>query len=151
MAGWCLAATCARVQGGEWHLFLLLFCFVFLSPAQRQSSKAGTSALNAKILDFFSDDLISDHTAAVGVSSLLSEDWDVDEDIGQGAVLGGFLFNVLVNGLASAIKRACRGASCRASGSSALHVKICCMLVTLSFSVQTEDFQRALDAPVAWA
>ena len=44
-------------------------CFVlfFLSPAQRQSSKAGTSALNAKILDFFSDDLISDHTAAVGV------------------------------------------------------------------------------------
>ena len=38
------------------------------------------------------DDLISDRTAAVRVASLLSDNWDVDDGIGQGTVLGGFLF-----------------------------------------------------------
>ena len=61
------------------------------------------------------DDLIADRIATVRVCCLLSELWDVDEGIGQGAVY--FV-------LASAINRACRGASCRASSSSALCVKI---------------------------
>ena len=67
------------------------------------------------------DDLISDRSAAVRVASLVFDNWDVDDGIGQGAVLSGF---VLINGLASAIKRACRGASCHASDSRVPYVKV---------------------------
>ena len=58
------------------------------------------------------DDMVSDRTATVQVSSLASCAWDVENGIGQGSVLSGFLFNVLINGLATDIKRACNGVTC---------------------------------------
>ena len=58
------------------------------------------------------DDLVSHRTAAVRVSSKFSDSWDVENGIGQGAVLSGFLFNVLVNGLAAEIRRVCNGVTC---------------------------------------
>ena len=55
------------------------------------------------------DDLVSNRTAAVRVSECTSEPWEVENGIGQGAVLFlcGFLFTILVNGLTTKIKRAC--------------------------------------------
>ena len=40
---------------------------------------------------FLSDDLISDRTASARIQSTMSDDWDVEHGIGQGAVLSGFL------------------------------------------------------------
>ena len=51
------------------------------------------------------DDLVTDWTAAVRIGSSFSDSWDVETGIGQGVVLSGFLFNVLIDGLAAAIKR----------------------------------------------
>ena len=55
--------------------------------------------------------------------SHISDHWEVEEGIGQGAVLSGFLFNILINGLAAAIKRACNGVSCD-SGDNSLRVRV---------------------------
>ena len=55
------------------------------------------------------DDFISDRSAAVRLDSQFSDMWDVEDGIGQGAVLSGFLCNILINGLIAAIKRACSG------------------------------------------
>ena len=58
------------------------------------------------------DDIVTDRTTTVRIGSCFSEPWDVESGIGQGAVLSGFLFNCLINGLAAAIKRVCPGVAC---------------------------------------
>ena len=91
---------------------------------------------------------------AVGDPSLYShtsDHWEVEDGIGQGAVLSGFLFNLLINGRAAAIKRACNGASCD-SGENSLRVKV--LLYADDVVILCEnaaDLQCALDAAQAWA
>ena len=55
------------------------------------------------------DDIVTDRTATVRIGACFSEPWDVESGIGQGAVLSGFLFNILINGLAAAIERVLPG------------------------------------------
>ena len=80
-----------------------------------------------------------------------SDVWDVDSGVGQGAVLSGFLFNVFINGLPAAIKRACRGVAC-GSGRDAARVEVLLYandIVILSDNAN--DLQRPLYAAYAWA
>ena len=99
------------------------------------------------------DDLISDRTASARIQSTMSDDWDVEHGIGQGAVLSGFLFNILINGLAAAIKRACHGATCTADNDSnnfTVQVLLYADDIVILSSCP-HDLQRALDAADAWA
>ena len=99
------------------------------------------------------DDLISDRTASAQIQSTMSDAWDVEHGVGQGAVLSGCLFNILINGIAAAIKRACHGATCTADNDS------CCFTVQnflcaddiVILSSCPHGLQLALDAADAWA
>ena len=53
--------------------------------------------------------LISDRSPGVRVALQFSDTWDVEDDAGQRTVLGGFLFHILTNGRAAAIRRARNG------------------------------------------
>ena len=97
------------------------------------------------------DDFVTNRTAAIRMGSHTSDHWEVEDGIGQGAVLSGFLFNILINGLAAAIKRACNGVSCDSDDNS-LRVKV--LLYADDVVILCEnaaDLQRALDAAQAWA
>ena len=97
------------------------------------------------------DDLVSDRTAAVRIGSCASDSWDVESGVGQGAVLSGFLFNLLINGLAAAIKRACRGVSCGPDrGAPRLQVLLYADDIVI-LSDSPADLQRGLDAARDWA
>ena len=99
------------------------------------------------------DDVISDRTAAARIHSTLSDNWEVEHGIGLGAVLSGFLFSLLINSLAAAIKRACHGANCTADGAgNDLTVQV--LLYADDVVILTScphDLQRALNAADAWA
>ena len=58
------------------------------------------------------DDFVSHCTAAVWVSLVMSDSWDVENGIGQGAVLSRFPFKVLLKGSAAEIKRVCNCIAC---------------------------------------
>ena len=97
------------------------------------------------------DDFVTDRTAAVCIGSCFSEVWDVETGVGQGAVLSGFLFNLLINGLAAAVKRACRGVAC-GPGPDAPRVQILLYADDIVILCDNPaDLQRALDAAHAWA
>ena len=97
------------------------------------------------------DDLVSDRTAAVRIGSCASDSWDVESGVGQGAVLSGFLFNLLINGLAAAIKRACGGVSCGPDrGAPRLQVLLYADDIVI-LSDSPADLQRGLDAARDWA
>ena len=71
--------------------------------------------------------------------------------IGQVAVLSGFSFNILINGLAAAIKRVCPGVAC-GSESNAPRIQLLLYaddLVILSDNAV--DLQEALDTAHNWA
>ena len=92
------------------------------------------------------DDIVTDRTAAVRIGACFSKPWDVESGIGQGAVLSGFLFNILTNGLAAAIKRVCSGVAC---GSDSNAQRIPLLLYAddhVILSDNAADLQRALDA-----
>ena len=96
------------------------------------------------------DDVVSDRSAAVRLDSQFSPTWDVEDGIGQRVVLRGFLCNILINGLAAAIKRACVGATCGLQDG--LQVKVLLYaddIVILNYN--PADLQRALDAAHSWA
>ena len=97
------------------------------------------------------DDLTSDRSAAVRLDSQFSDTWDVEDGVGQGAVLSGFLFNILINGLATAIKRACNGVSCGLLGENVAVKLLLYADDIVVFSDNPADLQRALDAAHAWA
>ena len=96
------------------------------------------------------DDLVSDRSAAVRLDSRILDTWEVEHGIGQGAVLSGFLFNILINGLAAAIKRACNGVSCGSSCQNAVVKLLLYADDIVIFSDNPADLQRALDAAHAW-
>ena len=73
------------------------------------------------------DDMVTDRTATVRIGACFSEPWDVESGIGQGAVLSEFLFNILINGLAAAIKRVCPGVWILTAMPSEFNY--CCMLM----------------------
>ena len=58
------------------------------------------------------NDFVSDRTAAVRIDNRFSKSWDVAAGVRQKAVLSGFLFDLLINGFAAAIKHACVGVAC---------------------------------------
>ena len=71
--------------------------------------------------------------------------------IGQGAGLSGFLFNILINGLAAAIKRVCPAVAC-GSDNDAPRIQLLLYaddLVILSDNAA--DLHIALDAAHNWA
>ena len=97
------------------------------------------------------DDMVSDRTATVQVSSLASCAWDVENGIGQGSVLSGFLSNVLINGLATDIKRACNGVTCPGN---AERMRVHVLLYTDDLVILSDNpanLQCALDSAHAWA
>ena len=97
------------------------------------------------------DDFISGRTASVRVASATSDQWDVENGLGQGAVLSGFLFNILINGLAAGIKRVChgvRGGSC--PDAPQLQILMYADDIVI-LSDDPADLQRALDAAAQWA
>ena len=97
------------------------------------------------------DDLVSDRTAAVRIGSCASDSWDVESGVGQGAVLSGFLFNLLINGLAAVIKRACGGVSCGPDrGAPRLQVLLYADDIVI-LSDSPADLQRGFDAARDWA
>ena len=92
------------------------------------------------------DDFVTNRTAAIRMGSHTSDHWEVEDGMGQGAVLSGFLFSILINRLAAAIKRACNGVSCDSDDNS-LRVKV--LLYADDVVILCEnaaDLQRALDA-----
>ena len=97
------------------------------------------------------DDLVSHRTAAVRVSSRFSDSWDVENGIGQGAILSGFLFNVLVTGLAAEIRRVCNGVTC-AGRAGSMQVQL--LMYADDVVIVSDDptaLQRALDVAAVWA
>ena len=97
------------------------------------------------------DDFVSNRTAAVRIASSVSEQWGVENGLGQGAVLSGFLFNVLTNGLAAAIKRACTGVRCGPSPAAPrIHVLLYADDIVI-LSESPRDLQLSLDAAAEWA
>ena len=89
--------------------------------------------------------------AAVRFSSKFSNSWDVENGIGQGAVLSGFLFNVLVNGVAAEIRRVCNGVTC-AGRAGSMQVQI--LMYADDVVIVSDDptaLQRALDVAAVWA
>ena len=96
------------------------------------------------------DDFVTGRSAAVRVDSCLSDVWSVDDGVGQGAVVSGFLFNLLINGLAAAIKKACQGVTC---GSEPNAPRVQVLLYADDIVILCDkpiDLQRALDAANAW-
>ncbi|CAE8678052.1 unnamed protein product [Polarella glacialis] len=87
------------------------------------------------------DDLVSNRTACVRIDGHHSEDWEVEDGIGQGAVLSGLLFNILINSLAASIKRACRGVTVGV-GSAIARVQLFCMPMMWSSCVMTHRMCR---------
>ena len=66
-------------------------------------------------------------------------------------MLSGFLFNVLIDGLAAAMKRACAGVRCGPSPAALrLHVLLYAAELVL-LSENPRDLQLALDAAAEWA
>ena len=83
--------------------------------------------------------------------TVFSESWDVAAGVGQGAVLSGFLFDLLINGLAAAIKRACVGVACNPEPD-ASRVQVLLYAEDVVILCETaEELQLALDAAAAWA
>ena len=97
------------------------------------------------------DDFVSHRTAAVRVSLVMSDSWDVENGFGQGAVLSRFPFNVVVNGSAAEIKRVCNGiARTGRAGSTQVQILMYADDVVI-LSKDPTALQRALDAAAAWA
>ena len=85
------------------------------------------------------------------VSSKFSGSWDVENGIGQGAVLSGFLFNVLVDCLAAEIRRVCNGFTC-AGRAGSMQVQI--LMYADDVVIVSDDptaLQRALGVAAVWA
>ena len=88
------------------------------------------------------DDLVSDRTAAVRIGSCAFDSWDVESGVGQGAVLSGFLFNLLINGLAAPRRAAPTG------------LVWSCLLYADDIVILSDspaDLQRGLHAARDWA
>ena len=97
------------------------------------------------------DDIITDRPATVRIGACFSEPWDVESGIGQEAVLSGFLFDILINGLAAAIRRVCPGVAC---GSDSNAPRIQPLLYAddlVILSDNAADVEGALDAAHNWA
>ena len=108
--------------------------------------RAGISAgLWHLVIDFVSD------RAAVRIDDRFPESWDVAAKVVQGAVLSSFFFDVLIYGLATAIKRAYVGVACGPGPNAPLvHVLLHANDVVI-FGETAAESQRALDAAAAWA
>ena len=95
------------------------------------------------------DDLLTGTSAKVFVNGALSEPWAEAAGVRQGNVLGPLLFNVLFNGIASAVRGACPGVALGGPGSPRVTLLLYADdLVVLAESC--EELQRALDAIGAW-
>jgi hypothetical protein len=97
------------------------------------------------------DDFVTGRSASVRVASFSSDAWDVDDGLGQGAVLSGLLFNVLINGLAAAIRRACNGVRAGSCGNAPLVKLFMYADDVVILADDPADLQNALNAAATWA
>ena len=96
-------------------------------------------------------DMVSNRTAEVRIDCHYSDSWDVEDGIGQGAVLSGLLFNLLINGLAAAVRRACPGVRL---GRSPVATRVPLLMYADDVAILADtpnELQRALDAATGWA
>ena len=99
----------------------------------------------------FVDDLISHRVCRARVNGQLSCCWADATGVGQGAVLSPLLFNLVINGLAAAVRRV-HGGVAVGLGADAPRVSTLLYADDLVILADTpEQLQRALDAAYQWA
>ena len=68
-------------------------------------AEAGVTGSTWRVLD----DLLSGTSARVLVNGMMSESWDENAGVRQGNVLGPLLFNILFDGISTAVRASCPG------------------------------------------